>query len=80
MAKTKVAVTIPEPIMNDVRERAAEAGVSVSAWLEQAARERVEREDLRRRGALEEFVAEDLATFGPIPDEMRAEVLEQWPR
>jgi len=66
MGVRRLSISLPPEVEESVRAAAADAGLSVSAWLAQAA-ERAARIEAARR-AVKEFEAE----HGPIPEDDRA--------
>lgn len=64
MTARKFTISLPEDLDRTVRSAAAAAGVSVSAWLAQAAAQAAFEQAIvvEGRAALDEFVAE----YGPI--------------
>jgi post-segregation antitoxin (ccd killing protein) len=71
MAAEKVSITVDRELLQDIRDM---AGTNVSQWFARAAEEKMQRDALRQ------FVAESIAEHGPIPEAIREEVLQQWPR
>ena len=62
----KISISVDSDLLDVAREAAADEGVSLSAWLTAAARDRAKILGLRR--LVEEYQAE----FGPFSDEERA--------
>jgi hypothetical protein len=70
MAAEKVSITVDHELLETVRRL---ANGNLSQWFTRAAEEKLQRE-LRRA-----IVEEDLETYGPVPEDIRQEVLRQWP-
>lgn len=68
----RMSISLPPEVAEIVRQAAARAGKSVSAWLADAAVERAEHEAglADGRAAMAEYEAE----YGPLPEELRAKV------
>lgn len=75
MPARKLAVSFEEDLAEQVREAAEQdAAGNVSAWLAQAARERL------RLAAARRLLEEHVAKHGPITEAERAKVRREWPR
>jgi hypothetical protein len=72
---SKLAISFETPLADEVR-RAAELETegNVSAWLAEAARDRLRQ--MHAQALLDEY----LAATGPIPQDIVDEVRRQWPR
>jgi hypothetical protein len=71
MAVRKVSVSMPEGVVEQALRSALADGVGLSAWLTEAAKERLARElnmDIGYRAA-RELVQEHEAEHGPVPAE-----------
>ncbi|MGI8729503.1 MAG: hypothetical protein ACR2LK_05855 [Solirubrobacteraceae bacterium] len=73
MASQKRSISFEESVIAEAEQRAAAAGGNLSAFVNAA----VLRELRLARGI--ELLAEDDKRFGPVPDEVRTQVAEQWP-
>lgn len=70
MAVQKLSISLDKRVAEDVKRAAAEAGISLSAWLSEMAEERIKIQDGLR--AVREWEAE----HGPITEKERAEADE----
>jgi hypothetical protein len=66
----KVSITLPEPLLAEVKARVGARGLS--AFVAQVLEAEVRREGLR------EFLAQQEARFGPIPEDVLEETLRSW--
>lgn len=73
MASQKRSISFDESVLSEAERRAAATGGNLSAFVNAA----VLRELRVVRGL--ELLAEDDATFGPVPGDVRSEVVAQWP-
>ena len=73
MAAHKIAVSLPADLVEDVREDARAAGLTVSGWLADAAARKLRRK--QARALLAEFEAE----HGELSAEELAEARKRWP-
>lgn len=67
----KVSITVPEPLLEQVRQRVGERGLShyVARALEHE----------ERRVALDEWLSDMDREHGPVPHEVMEEVRREWP-
>lgn len=74
----KLSVSVPAEVADLIHASAAHEGVSVSAWLADAARQRAAHEQARAQAvaAAEELLAESTALHGPLTAETSAWVAE----
>jgi hypothetical protein len=68
----KVSVTLPAALLDRVRQRVGARGLS--GYVAHAL------EEEERREALQDWLASQDAEFGPVPDEVMAEVRAAWQR
>lgn len=73
MASQKRSISFDESVLAEAEQRAAASGGNLSAFVNAA----VLRELRMTRGAA--LLAEDEEQFGPVPDDIRARIAEQWP-
>lgn len=73
VASQKRSISFDESVLAEAEKRASAAGGNLSAFVNTA----VLRELRVARGL--ELLAEDDKALGPVPDEVRATVAEQWP-
>jgi hypothetical protein len=75
MPAKKLAVSLEEELADQIVEAAEkDTAGNVSAWLAQAARERL------RQAAARRLLEDHVAKQGPITEEERARVRREWPR
>jgi hypothetical protein len=75
MPAKKLAVWLEEELADQIVAAAEkDTAGNVSAWLAQAARERL------RQAAARRLLEEHVAKHGPISEEERARVRREWPR
>jgi hypothetical protein len=68
----KVSVTLPAGLLDRIRQRVGTRGLS--SYVAHAL------EEEERREALQAWLASQDAEFGPVPDEVMAEVRAEWLR
>jgi hypothetical protein len=73
MAVRKFAISFVEDLESDVREAAREDGLSISAWLAEAARERI------RQKHMDAFISAYEREHGEITEDEMNEVCGTWP-
>jgi hypothetical protein len=73
MASQKRSISFDESVLAEAERQAAATSGNLSAFVDAA----VLRELPIARGL--QFLAEDEAQFGPVPDDVRAEIAATWP-
>jgi len=66
----KVSITVPEPLLTRVKARVGARGLS--AYITQVLEAEVRREGLR------DFLAQQEARYGPIPEDVLEETRREW--
>jgi hypothetical protein len=64
----KLSISLPKEMVAGMRAAAGDAGLSVSAWLTQAAAAELRRRNLRK------FLDEMDVEFGPVPEKVKERV------
>ena len=69
MTVRKLSISVPAEVEETIKAAAAEEGISVSAWLTEAATEKARAAALHAagRGAARELIAEYETEHGPLP-------------
>jgi hypothetical protein len=73
MSALKIAISLPETLVAEVREDARAAGLSISGWLADAAARKL------RRNKAREVLADFEAQHGEITADELAEARKRWP-
>jgi hypothetical protein len=73
MAVQKRSISFDESVLAEAERLSAQRGGNLSAFVNEAVEHRVKVEGGRK------LIAEDIAKYGPIPEEINARIEAEWP-